>query len=333
MGERKVLIHYISPDIDPSIIPRQKRDKCKQVEVRTMLPFSMRCNTCGEYMYRGKKFNSRKEMVQGEDYMGIRKFRFYIKCSVCSAEITFKTDPKNTDYECETGASRNFEIWRETGEEVEAAEQERIEEDNVDAMKALENKTLDNKLEMDVLDALDEIKAINQRHEKVDTDAVLNNMVAKKLLPSGITEEDELLVKSVQFKSNKRKVQIISIDSKVEELGEVSLFDDESIFSNSSSNNNNFFSDNKHNKPPINIAPPITNSSLDNNNNNNNNNSLGIIVKRKKIDNSINSGNIIINNNTNNNKIVNIASKSIPVVSVLGGLVVGYGESSEEEES
>lgn len=103
MGERKVLNFYVSPDFDASIIPRQKRDRTKLIEVRTMLPFSMRCNTCGEYMYRGKKFNSRKEDMPGENYMGIRRFRFYIKCSVCSAEITFCTDPKNSDYELESG--------------------------------------------------------------------------------------------------------------------------------------------------------------------------------------------------------------------------------------
>ncbi|KAJ8527459.1 hypothetical protein ON010_g14804 [Phytophthora cinnamomi] len=40
-------------------------------------------------------------------------------------------------------------------------------------MKALENRTLDSKREMDILDALDEIKAINQRHAKVDTDKLL----------------------------------------------------------------------------------------------------------------------------------------------------------------
>jgi Saf4/Yju2 protein len=32
--------------------------------------------------------------------------------TLCSAEITFKTDPKNTDYSAEHGASRNFERWR-----------------------------------------------------------------------------------------------------------------------------------------------------------------------------------------------------------------------------
>ena len=39
----------------------------------------------------------------------------------------------------------------------------------MDSMKALENRTIDNKVEMDVLDALDEIRAINQRHERIDT--------------------------------------------------------------------------------------------------------------------------------------------------------------------
>jgi Saf4/Yju2 protein len=210
MGERKVLNFYVAPDFDASIIPRQKRDKTKLIEVRTMLPFSMRCNTCGEYMYRGKKFNSRKEDMPGEDYMGIRKFRFYIKCSVCSAEITFCTDPKNSDYECESGALRNFEMWRENDKIIEEDENVRKEEDKIDAMKALENRTLDSKVEMDVLDALDEIQAINQRHEKVDTNSVLDSLFErtaasaadKAVLSSGVTLADELLIKSIKFKQS-----------------------------------------------------------------------------------------------------------------------------------
>ena len=105
MGERKVLNRYFPPDFDPLLVPRRKWDPYKQVEVRMMIPFSLQCIKCGEYMYRGKKFNSRKEDVIGDDYLGIKKYRFYIKCCVCNNEIAFKTDPKNQDYVCESGLS------------------------------------------------------------------------------------------------------------------------------------------------------------------------------------------------------------------------------------
>ena len=223
MGERKVLIHYVSPDFDPSLIPKFKKDKNRIEEVRNMLPFSLRCNSCGEYMYLGKKFNMKRERLE-EHYLGKHKQRFYMKCSVCSNEITFKTDPKNTGYELETGATRNFEIWRDTETALEEEEQERKNEDDNDAMRALENRTIDSKLEMDVLDALDEIKTINQRHERVDTDLLLEKLSSKRpLLPNGITEDDEKLIKSIQF------------NKKLTSNGNTSIEDDTMIIDNPSS--------------------------------------------------------------------------------------------------
>mmetsp|Transcript_11298 Transcript_11298/g.18393 ORF Transcript_11298/g.18393 Transcript_11298/m.18393 type:complete len:341 (-) Transcript_11298:69-1091(-) len=204
MGERKVLNRYVPPDFDPKIIPKFKRDKDKPTEVRTMLPFSMRCETCGEYMGRGKKFNSRKEYCKGEDYMGIRRWRFLVKCCVCNAEISFKTDPKSTDYAIEYGAVRNFEVWKDNDAAVEEDEKAREQEDQ-DAMKSLENRTLDSKLEMDVLDTLDEIKAMNQRHERVDTESILKLREEKaaeatRQAAGGLTDSDEALVKAARFK-------------------------------------------------------------------------------------------------------------------------------------
>mmetsp|Transcript_23861 Transcript_23861/g.35003 ORF Transcript_23861/g.35003 Transcript_23861/m.35003 type:complete len:310 (+) Transcript_23861:30-959(+) len=214
MGERKVLNRYVPPDFDPSIIPKFKRDKNKPVEVRMMLPFSMRCTTCGEYMGRGKKFNSRKEDCKGEDYMGIRRFRFIVKCSVCSAEISFKTDPKNSDYECEYGATRNFEMWKENEAVLEEDSKTRELEEEADAMKSLENRTLESKIEMDVLDALDEIKSINQRHERVDTAALLDQRARREAEEAakrrGLTVEDEAAIKSIKFNSQKRKATLDS---------------------------------------------------------------------------------------------------------------------------
>ncbi|KAF8491929.1 CWC16 protein [Gautieria morchelliformis] len=166
MSERKVLNKYYPPDFDPSKIPRRRGPKNSQQVVRLMAPFSMRCNTCGDYIYKGKKFNARKETVDGEDYYGIKIFRFYIKCTLCSSEITFKTDPKNTDYVAEHGAQRNFEPWRD-----EKAEEEdrllKLEEEENNPMKALENRTVDSKREMDILDALQDIRARNARNERV----------------------------------------------------------------------------------------------------------------------------------------------------------------------
>lgn len=57
-----------------------------------------RCKTCGEYIYKGKKFNARKETVQNELYLGLPIFRFYIKCTRCLAEITFKVSILSLDF-------------------------------------------------------------------------------------------------------------------------------------------------------------------------------------------------------------------------------------------
>ena len=155
--------------------------------------------------------------------MGIRRFRFIVKCSVCSAEISFKTDPKNTDYEVEYGATRNYEMWTENAAILSEEEQKREEEESTDAMKSLENRTLDSKIEMDVLDALDEIKAINQRHERVDTEALLDMrakaLAAKEAAINGLTEADELLVKNASFASKKCK-RLSDSDSEEEITGQ-----------------------------------------------------------------------------------------------------------------
>jgi hypothetical protein len=204
MGERKVLVRYIPPDFDPSIIPRFKRDRSKAAEVRMMLPFSMRCSTCGEYMGRGKKFNSRKEECVGEAYMGIRRFRFIIKCSVCSAQISFKTDPKNSDYECEWGATRNYEVWKDNEQAVAKDAEATAEEERLDSMRALENRTLDSKTEMDILDALDETLAINRRHERVDTDALLSTIEARGAEAIRAAERAEEEAELERFRQRRR---------------------------------------------------------------------------------------------------------------------------------
>jgi DNA-directed RNA polymerase subunit RPC12/RpoP len=178
MSERKVLSKYYPPTFDPSKIQRSRGPKQvgpKVQTVRLMAPFSMRCTTCGEYIYKGRKFNSRKETPENEKYLGIQIFRFYIRCTRCSAEITFKTDPKNGDYACERGAKRNVEPWRQnTTDETDEERLERLEkeEEERNAMVELEAKTVDAKREMAVADALDEIRTRNARLERSERDGV-----------------------------------------------------------------------------------------------------------------------------------------------------------------
>ncbi|KAJ3168114.1 hypothetical protein HDU87_001229 [Geranomyces variabilis] len=202
MSERKVLNKYFPPDFDPSKIPRRKLAKDQQHKVRLMTPFSMQCTICGEYVAKGKKFNARKERVLGEDYLGIQVFRFYIRCPRCSGEITFKTDPQKADYVAEHGAVRNFEPWRDDDDANEAHRALRAAAEENNPMKALENRTLDSKREMDILDALDEIRMRNARSERVDANGVLDGIIGqgieeRELARRTIEEHDDALAKAI----------------------------------------------------------------------------------------------------------------------------------------
>lgn len=181
MSERKVLTKYYPPEFDPSKIARTPKSLRptgpKTIPVRLMAPYSMKCTTCGEYIYKGRKFNARKETTD-EKYLTITIYRFYIRCTRCSSEITFKTDPKNMDYTSERGANRNFESWRdpdsaalkETDDErldrLEREEADEAENAERNAMEELEQKMEESKKEMQVADALDEIMQRNARIER-----------------------------------------------------------------------------------------------------------------------------------------------------------------------
>lgn len=207
MSERKVLNKYYPPDFDPSKIPKLKLPKDRQYVVRLMAPFNMRCKTCGEYIYKGKKFNARKETVQNEVYLGLPIFRFYIKCTRCLAEITFKTDPENTDYTMEHGATRNFQAEKLLEEEEKRVQKEREDEELNNPMKVLENRTKDSKLEMEVLENLQELKDLNQRQAHVDFEAMLRqHRLSEEERLKQEQEEDERETAALVEEARKRRL-------------------------------------------------------------------------------------------------------------------------------
>lgn len=179
--------------------------------VRLMAPFNMRCKTCGEYIYKGKKFNARKETVQNEKYLELPIFRFYIKCTRCLAEITFKTDPENTDYAMEHGATRNFQAEKLIEEEEKRFQKEREEEELNNPMKVLENRTKDSKMEMDVLENLQELKELNQRQANVDFDSMLvHYRETEEEIKRRQEEEDEREMRAMLNEAQKRQLAIDS---------------------------------------------------------------------------------------------------------------------------
>ncbi|KAI4239719.1 MAG: hypothetical protein L6R40_005464 [Gallowayella cf. fulva] len=224
MSERKVLTKYYPPDFDPSKITRTRAPRGdtpagpKVQTVRLMAPFSMKCTSCGEYIYKGRKFNARKETTD-EKYYSISIFRFYIRCTRCSAEITFKTDPKGMDYTCERGAKRNFEVWRAGGEtaagETDEERLDRLEAEmgEKSAMEELEAKVVDAKQEMAIADALDEIRTRNARNERAGGKEVVD--VVKEEIDAErrrVEREDEEMARRAFMTETGERVRRIGED-------------------------------------------------------------------------------------------------------------------------
>ncbi|KAG7264788.1 hypothetical protein CRUP_013587 [Coryphaenoides rupestris] len=190
MSERKVLNKYNPPDFDPAKIPKLKLPKDRQYVVRLMAPFNMRCKTCGEYIYKGKKFNARKET----------------------------TDPENTDYAMEHGATRNFQAEKLIEQEETKIQREREEEELNNPMKVLENRTRDSKLEMEVLENLQELKELNQRQAQVDFEGMIGQYRAlENREKEREKEEDERETQEMLDRALMKRLRDSDSDSDLEE--------------------------------------------------------------------------------------------------------------------
>jgi hypothetical protein len=170
MGDQqKVMNQYIPPDFDPSkMLPvkafRPKRTAgARQMSIRMMMPFTMCCSHCGQYMYIATKFNSRCEKIQGQTSLGLNAYRFYGSCKNCKGEFIFRTDPEHSDYVLESGGSRTYEAFKDADfAEAEIARAKALEE-GASEEAALESKIYDTAEEMRRIEQLGELRAINRR--------------------------------------------------------------------------------------------------------------------------------------------------------------------------
>ncbi|KAG6318633.1 hypothetical protein E4U22_005217 [Claviceps purpurea] len=241
MSERKVLQKYYPPDFDPRDITRRRGGRKGQEQsgtriqtVRIMAPFSMKCTTCGEFIYKGRKFNSRKETNMEHKYLNIQIFLLHIKCTRCSAEIILRTDPKNNDYAMVKGAVRNAEPWRNRVAEEESVEErlDRLEreeaeaagEEEKNAMADLEAKNADAKLEMAAGDMLDKIRQRNARihqSEKEGTDYVDSVVRPEEEERARQEREDEEAARRVfaEAKARAAAEEAVPLDSGMSDSG------------------------------------------------------------------------------------------------------------------
>lgn len=222
MSERKSINKYIPPDYDPSKMRKDTKPISRgKHTVRIMTPFSMRCEPCGEYIAKSKKFNARKR-TSDEHYLGTKIIKLHIKCPRCFNEIIIRTDPQHGDYLIESGATRNYdpnknksvkepETLEETLERLEREEQEdkkKLAEDakqlvlkggkkgldkdsTATTAEQIEQKLVQQQREQQQLEELEELR---QRNIMLDKANGFDNQLIRKAAGQISTVRDRQLI-------------------------------------------------------------------------------------------------------------------------------------------
>ena len=71
-------------------------------------------------------------------------------------------------------------------------------------MKFLQNKTYDSKRQMELMEALDDIKNLNKRHAHIDPQDLLNNLFVEEEESNKFTEEEQQYIQE-QFNELRKK--------------------------------------------------------------------------------------------------------------------------------
>ncbi|GMM35708.1 mRNA splicing protein [Saccharomycopsis crataegensis] len=177
-------------------------------DVRLMAPFSLKCLNCNEYISKSRKFNAKKETTN-ERYLGLKIFRFTIRCPRCSNVIKYRTDPKTADYIIESGAVRNY--VNKSNDEAERFRNETLEE----TLERLEKEEAENK-------AKEEQKKNGNGSVDMNDEATAMEKLEKKLEQSqkeqALSFEIESLLRKNAKNENSRSLGTLADDADIESL-------------------------------------------------------------------------------------------------------------------
>jgi coiled-coil domain-containing protein 130 len=110
--------YYHPPDYDPrkhgglnkyqnshALGKRARKLKTEGIlVVRFETPFDLSCTSCGKTIGKGVRFNAEKKQVG--NYYSTKVWSFRMKTPCCKSSLEIRTDPKNTDYQVFSGATR-----------------------------------------------------------------------------------------------------------------------------------------------------------------------------------------------------------------------------------
>lgn len=115
------------------------------------------------------------------------------------SEISFRTDPENTDYILEAGATRNFEALSKAEKQAELEKKAYQEEIALNPMKLLEERTEQSKSEMERMEALEELHELNKRKAKNELPDELLSRYKKQDEAGQQQKEDEAEKQDEEF--------------------------------------------------------------------------------------------------------------------------------------
>eukprot|EP00755_Sulcionema_specki_P012221 Sspe_Gene.50851::Locus_28259_Transcript_1_1_Confidence_1.000_Length_799::g.50851::m.50851 len=202
-GESK----YFPPNYNPNLVPRApKRGRNDAHQVRIMMPFGLQCDRCGEWIAQGKKFNSKKQNVEGETYLGIQIIRLMVKCPRCVSDIAIKTDPQNFDYKVEYGAIRKYEhhVSERKKADEEAAEKGKEEGDTIAEHN---RKVQESKKEMSQLERLEELRYMSATAASVSQEQALKAVQEKYNRELQALEDEDAQEAAAVFRKRERETK------------------------------------------------------------------------------------------------------------------------------